>query len=91
MKANKNKNTGKIFGITIAIFVIVGLATGYYLNEKSKTSTTSELGTYSDPKIALEETQKALSMLSANVNKGYKSVEYIQEYENTKNIIFNLD
>jgi hypothetical protein len=49
------------------------------------------LGTYDDPKIALKETQKALRILSQNINLGYKSVQYIDEYEITKNKLFNLE
>ena len=50
-----------------------------------------DLGTYEDPKIALIETQKVFFILSDNLNKGYKSVDYINEYEITRNKIFNLD
>lgn len=84
----KNRNT---FGITIASLIIVGVGLGFYWNTYTKSVPTSELGTYSDPEMALKETQKALSLLSKHVNTGYKSVEYIDEYENTKNIIFNID
>jgi len=49
------------------------------------------LGTYDDPEIALKETQKILTKLSQNINLGYKSVAYIDEYEITKNKLFNLE
>jgi hypothetical protein len=48
----------------------------------------SELGTYDNPEEALAATQKALAMLSNNVNVGIESVQYIQEYEQSKNKIF---
>jgi hypothetical protein len=49
------------------------------------------LGTYDDPEIALKETQKVITMLSQNINLGYKSVQYVDEYEIAKNKLFNLD
>ena len=47
-----------------------------------------DLGTFDDPEVAFRETQKALSMLSKNVNKGVKSVNYLEEYENSRKTIF---
>ncbi|OIQ22110.1 MAG: hypothetical protein BM557_01665 [Flavobacterium sp. MedPE-SWcel] len=47
-----------------------------------------ELGTYEDPEIAFQETQKALNMLSNQVNVGVSGVEYLGEYEKSKNKIF---
>lgn len=47
-----------------------------------------DLGTYDDPEVAFRETQKALQMLSTNVNVGMGSVHYVgKEYEKTKEII----
>ena len=40
------------------------------------------------PEEAFEATQKALSLLSNNLQFGIESVGYINEYESTKNIIF---
>ncbi|MGZ9676428.1 hypothetical protein [Flavobacterium sp. GNP001] len=48
----------------------------------------SDLGTYEDPKVAFEATQKALSMLSSQVNVGIESVQYIEEYQIAKNKVF---
>lgn len=47
-----------------------------------------ELGTYNDPEIAFQETQKALNMLSENVNVGVHSVNYLEEYEKSRKTIF---
>lgn len=47
-----------------------------------------DLGTFNDPEVAFRETQKALDMLSKNVNKGVNSVEYLGEYEKTRATIF---
>ncbi len=50
-----------------------------------------DLGTFDNPEVALKETQKALSILSKHVNKGFESVQHINDYENTKNKIFNIN
>jgi len=57
---------------------------GYYKNPTAK----EDLGTYENPEVAFKATQKALTLLSNNVNVGVKSVQYIEEYENSKNFIF---
>ncbi len=48
----------------------------------------NELGSYDNPQEAFEQTQKALALLSQNVNIGIESVKYVQEYENAKNRVF---
>jgi hypothetical protein len=75
--------------LPIAASVIVFLGIGTYVfynydnaNEKQ------DLGTYDDPEIALRETQKALALLSNNVNLGIESVYYIKEYQDSKELIF---
>ena len=47
-----------------------------------------DLGTYDNPEVALKETQKALALLSTHVNTGIESVNYIREYEDSKQLIF---
>ena len=47
-----------------------------------------ELGSFEYPEIAFRETQKALAMLSENINVGIQSLEYVNEYEKSKKIIF---
>jgi hypothetical protein len=50
--------------------------------------TNEDLGTYDDPEIAFIETQKALEMLSNNVNHGVESVALLDEYNQSKKTIF---
>ena len=47
-----------------------------------------DLGTFDDPEVAFAETQKALEMVSENVNEGVKSIEYVHEYNHTTKTIF---
>lgn len=70
--------------LAASVVVMLGIGTFAYFNDQPK----DNLGTYNDPEIAFKETQKALSLLSGNVNKGLESVKYVEEYEESKNLIF---
>lgn len=75
--------------ITGSIAAFIGL--GLLLLTSCGASEKDELGTFDTPEDALKETHKALSLLSNNVNQGYESVLNINEYEITKNKVFNID
>ncbi len=68
--------------IAASAVILLGVALVWNRNQPE------DLGTYDNPEVAFRETQKALSLLSGNVNKGVESVSYIQEYENSKSLIF---
>lgn len=91
LKSAKNPQRNKAFILSIAATLIVALGVGIFMFTTYKPTNDGDLGTFDDPKIALEETQKALSMLSRHVNTGYASVGYIEEFEITRDKIFNLD
>ncbi|OXA77294.1 hypothetical protein SAMN05444397_103445 [Flavobacterium aquidurense] len=76
--------------IAASVVVLLGIGTFYFASQKTTTQVVaqSELGTYDDPEEALAATQKALALLSNNVNVGIGSVQYIKEYEQSKNKIF---
>ncbi|KQO32992.1 hypothetical protein ASF10_19525 [Flavobacterium sp. Leaf82] len=76
--------------IAASVVVLLGVGTYFYVSEKNAAPVVaqSELGTYDDPEEALAATQKALALLSNNVNVGIESVQYIKEYEQSKNKIF---
>jgi hypothetical protein len=76
--------------IAASIVVLLGIGTFYFASQKTTPPVVaqSELGTYDDPEEALAATQKALALLSNNVNVGIGSVQYIKEYEQSKNKIF---
>jgi heme/copper-type cytochrome/quinol oxidase subunit 2 len=85
----KNSNNTKNIWISVAATVVIalGFCTYYSLNEVESTKNMA-LGTYENPEKAFEETQKALAMLSTNVNVGIESVQYVREFETSKNRIF---
>ena len=76
--------------IAASVVVLLGIGTYFFVSEKNAAPTVaqSELGTYDNPEEALAATQKALALLSNNVNVGIESVQYIQEYQQSKNKIF---
>jgi hypothetical protein len=86
---SKKRNVAWL-SIAASVVVLLGIGTFMYVNEKNTSPVVaqSELGTYDNPEEALAATQKALAMLSNNVNVGIESVQYIQEYEQSKNKIF---
>lgn len=73
--------------VVVSVLVLTGIGTqGYlnYCNDKPH----QDLGTHDNPEEAFKETQKALSVLSRHLKIGMESVQYIQEYDNSKKIIF---
>ncbi len=75
--------------LSIAASVIVLLGVGWYTFTTYSTSKPSaDLGSFDDPQVAFEETQKALVLLSTQVNTGIESVRYVQTYEDTRDKIF---
>jgi hypothetical protein len=82
----KNKKAQTWISIAASIVVLVGVGTYFFLQVDSNKG---NLGTYDDPEVAFKETQKALAMLSNHVNTGIEGVHYMQEFENSKNKIFN--
>jgi hypothetical protein len=84
---NKKKNTLWL-SIAASFTILLGVGVFSYLNMETKNKTTGELGTYDDPEVAFRETQKALNLVSENVNVGIKSVEYVNEYQESKKLIF---
>jgi len=82
----------KIAWISIAasVVVLLGAGTFAYFNY-NQPKQNQDLGTYDNPEIAFRETQKALELLSSNVNVGVESVQYINEYEATRDKVFIVD
>ncbi|MEK8179643.1 hypothetical protein WMW71_04760 [Flavobacterium buctense] len=69
---------------SVAVLLSVGLFTFNHYNQP----VSEDLGTYDDPEVAFRETQKALALISKSVNRGIESMEYINEYEQSKNKVF---
>jgi hypothetical protein len=68
---SKKRNVAWL-SIAASVVVLLGIGTFMYVSEKNTSPVVaqSELGTYDNPEEALAATQKALAMLSNNVNVG---------------------
>lgn len=86
LKTKKRKYVAWL-SIAASLTILFGIGTFVYMNNQQN-ATPSEYGTYEDPEVAFKETQKALAMISKNVNTGIESVNYITEYQNSKEKIF---
>jgi len=74
--------------IAASIVVLIGVGAYTYFNSMETEKASKELGTYDDPEEAFEATQKALAMLSTNVNVGVGGVQYLKVYKVTKDKVF---
>lgn len=88
LKTNKRKVAS--ISIAASVVVLLGAGTFAYFNYHQPKQN-QDLGTYDNPEIAFRETQKALELLSSNVNVGVESVQYINEYEATRDKVFIVD
>ncbi|WP_395066331.1 hypothetical protein [Flavobacterium sp.] len=84
----KKRNIVMWISIAASVVVMLGVGTFMFTKYNEQTTNLSEYGTYEDPEKALEETQRALALVSKHLNTGIESVSYINEYENSKNKIF---
>ncbi|WP_432671567.1 hypothetical protein [Flavobacterium sp. SM2513] len=87
----RNRRNNRRLSISIAASLLIAMGAGFFMYTNYYPSNQDDLGTFDDPEIAFLETQKALSLLSKHVNTGYESVEYIDEFEITRNKIFNVN
>ena len=78
----------KWIGIAATVSLLSGLVFFITLS-KPNTAVVTDLGTFNNPETALKETQKALALLSNHVNAGIESVNYVTEYQKSKERIFN--
>jgi hypothetical protein len=84
----KTKKRSSVVWLSVAASVAVLLSVGLFTFNHYNQPISEDLGTYDDPEVAFRETQKALALISRSVNKGIESMEYINEYEQSKNKIF---
>lgn len=84
----QSKKRSYVAWLSVAASVVALIGVFTFINRQEPVQQNQELGTFNDPEVAFRETQKALNMLSKNVNKGVKSVNYLEEYENSRKTIF---
>lgn len=84
----RDKKRNRVVWLSVAASVVVLLGVGLFTFNNYNQSEYQDLGTIDDPEVAFRETQRALSMISESVNKGIGSMNYINEYEQSKNKVF---
>jgi hypothetical protein len=84
----RDKKRNSVMWLSIAASVVVLFGAGLYFYNEATATQEQGFGTYKNPEIAFQETQKALQLLSTNVNVGIESVKYVNEYQQSKNLIF---
>ena len=82
----KPSQTKTWLSLAAAAVVILGIGTFVYQQKRINPIIAND--SFNDPEIAFRETQKALNLLSQNVNIGIQSVQHIEEFNNSKNMIF---
>lgn len=92
----KKLKEGKVISISvmqlarIAAGVLVVVAAGYFIRQEvRKAYPTEQEDTYSDPKVAFEETKKALMMISKSFNKAQKEASKINVFNEATEAIHN--
>ena len=86
---SRDKKRSIVMWLSIAASVVVMLGVGTFMYfESNKSEQFVDCTPEDNPELALEQTQKALALVSEHLNTGIESVGYLNEYENTKNKIF---
>ena len=83
----KKQNVVVWLSIAAAVVLLLSVGTSLYFASNSSNDFVS-CNSEDDPEKVLQETQKALALVSEKLNTGIESVNYINEYENSKNKIF---
>jgi hypothetical protein len=83
-KVHKNQ---KWYAIAATVVVLFGTVVLLQPPEK-QAKTSNELGTFTDPEVAFIETQKALTMVSKNINIGIENANYVTEFKKSKEKVF---
>lgn len=83
----KKQNVVMWLSIAASVVLLLGVGTSLYFASNSSNDFVS-CNSEDDPEKVLQETQKALALVSEKLNTGIESVNYINEYENSKNKIF---
>jgi hypothetical protein len=78
----------RIVWLSVAASIIVLLGVSLFTFNHYNQPKLNDFGTYDDPEVAFRETQKALDLISEHVNKGIGSMNYLNEYQQSKNKIF---
>lgn len=76
--------------IAASIAILIGVGTLFTPMTEQSTAelAQTDLGTYTTPEEAYVATQNAIALVAGHLNTGIESMEYLNEYEQSKNLIF---
>jgi hypothetical protein len=77
------------YAAVILMFVGLGYSAQVFVDRSRDMNQLAFTDTYSDPQQAFEETQRALQMLSKNLNKGVSSMEKLSVFHDASQMISN--
>lgn len=77
----KKRNIVMWLSVAASVVVMLGVGTFMYF-ESNKSQQFAACSPEDNPELALQQTQKALALVSEHLNTGIESVSYINEYEN---------
>ena len=85
----ETKKRNIVMWLSVAASVVVMLGVGTFMYFETNTSEQFVACSPEDsPELAMEQTERALALVSEHLNTGIESVSYINEYENSKDKIF---
>lgn len=87
-KSRRTTFVGWLVAASIVVLLGISFITWQFQAAAPKALVKTELGTYTNPEEAYVATQKALFILSEQLNTGITSMRYLNEYEKSKKIIF---
>lgn len=83
----KKRNVAVWMSIAASVVVLFGVGMMMYINN-TRAEQFVACSPEDNPELALQQTEKALALVSEHLNTGIESVSYINEYEQSKNRIF---
>jgi hypothetical protein len=84
----QSKRYNWLIAASIAILIGVGTLFALMTDQSTTELAQTDLGTYTTPEEAYEATQNAITLVAGHLNTGIESMEYLNEYEQSKNLIF---
>ena len=90
-KTQPQRKKRSVKWLSIAASIVIMLGVGIFSYNNLKTFPNQDLGDFKTPEAAFEATQKALLMLSENVNVGVSGATHMQEFNNVKDKVFKTE
>ncbi|MCM4156499.1 hypothetical protein [Gramella sp. AN32] len=86
----KNKRNSPINWSAIAAVLVITFGILYFF-QTDYSLTSDDMGSASEEEITYQKTKEALDMVSSFMNEGAAELGYLQEFNNTKNRIIQID